>query len=140
MNLGVFLCLRCGSIHRGLGTHISIPKGCTGTYFWGPDEIDRMKSIGNENARRLYGGDEFRPTQDANESVWTQFIVDKYKHRKYSLGDQFDSFFSKLSTKNGQKCQSSMINPERSNKDRTKNQLDTLLFENQNKDKDRGKS
>jgi hypothetical protein len=31
VNLGVFLCIRCGSLHRGIGTHISVPKGCTGT-------------------------------------------------------------------------------------------------------------
>lgn len=31
VNLGVFTCLRCGSYHRALGTHISKPKGCTGT-------------------------------------------------------------------------------------------------------------
>ena len=34
VNLGVFTCLRCGSFHRALGTHISKPKGCTGTYLW----------------------------------------------------------------------------------------------------------
>ena len=32
VNLGVFVCLRCGALHRSLGTSISIPKGCTGTY------------------------------------------------------------------------------------------------------------
>jgi hypothetical protein len=31
VNLGIFLCIRCGSLHRGVGTHISVPKGCTGT-------------------------------------------------------------------------------------------------------------
>ena len=84
INHGVFLCLRCGSIHRGIGTHISIPKGCTGTYLWGPDEIDRMRSIGNENAKQLYGGDDFCPSQYENESVWRQFIVNKYEHRRYN--------------------------------------------------------
>lgn len=34
VNLGVFTCMRCGSFHRALGTHISKPKGCTGTYLW----------------------------------------------------------------------------------------------------------
>ena len=34
VNLGVFTCMRCGSLHRALGTHISKPKGCTGTYLW----------------------------------------------------------------------------------------------------------
>ncbi|KAJ1450296.1 hypothetical protein M885DRAFT_411125, partial [Pelagophyceae sp. CCMP2097] len=29
VNTGSFVCLRCASIHRSLGTHVSIPKGCT---------------------------------------------------------------------------------------------------------------
>ena len=36
VNLGVFLCMTCGAHHRSLGTHMSKPKGCTGTYWWGP--------------------------------------------------------------------------------------------------------
>ena len=38
VNHGVFVCLRCASVHRSLGTHISKPKGCTGTYLWGPTD------------------------------------------------------------------------------------------------------
>ena len=34
VNLGVFTCLRCGSLHRALGTHVSKPKGCQGSYLW----------------------------------------------------------------------------------------------------------
>ena len=30
VNLGVFLCMTCGAHHRSLGTHVSLPKGCTG--------------------------------------------------------------------------------------------------------------
>jgi len=85
VNLGVFLCLRCGSIHRGIGTHISIPKGCTGTYLWGPDEIDRMRYHGNAKAKEVYGGDDFRPSPDASETTWRQFITNKYQHRKFSV-------------------------------------------------------
>merc|ERR1712232_623060 len=55
VNLGVFLCITCGSHHRSLGTHISKPKGCTGTYWWGPDELENMKTIGNTEARKIYG-------------------------------------------------------------------------------------
>ena len=33
VNLGVFTCMRCGSFHRALGTHISKPKGLS-TYLW----------------------------------------------------------------------------------------------------------
>jgi hypothetical protein len=114
VNLGVFLCLRCGSIHRGIGTHVSIPKGCTGklmqycillnyfskknvlltsifsildtvgTYLWGPDELKNMESMGNDKAESIYGGREDRPSATASDDTWKQFIVDKYEKRKFS--------------------------------------------------------
>jgi Putative GTPase activating protein for Arf len=86
VNLGVFLCLRCGSHHRGIGTHISKPKGCTGTYLWGPDEIERMRTIGNERAKQIYGADtdSERPAPDASDAVWRQFLVDKYEKKKFA--------------------------------------------------------
>ena len=83
VNLGVFLCLRCGSAHRGLGTHISVPKGCTGTYLWGPDEIEQMRCRGNAAARQYYGGDKQRPGPSASDEAWREFIRDKYEHQKW---------------------------------------------------------
>ena len=83
VNIGVFLCIRCGSIHRGIGTHISIPKGCTGTYLWGPDEIERMTSLGNEYCAQFYGGLEERPSYDASDETWRTYIRNKYEHKKY---------------------------------------------------------
>eukprot|EP00602_Paraphysomonas_sp_CaronLab_P001824 CAMPEP_0185017434 /NCGR_PEP_ID=MMETSP1103-20130426/392_1 /TAXON_ID=36769 /ORGANISM="Paraphysomonas bandaiensis, Strain Caron Lab Isolate" /LENGTH=189 /DNA_ID=CAMNT_0027546851 /DNA_START=51 /DNA_END=620 /DNA_ORIENTATION=+ len=84
VNLGVFLCLRCGALHRGLGTHISVPKGCTGTYLWGPDELEQMRLKGNAKARDLYGGDNNRPSAEASDEVWREFIRDKYELLKFS--------------------------------------------------------
>lgn len=55
VNLGIFLCMRCGSLHRALGTHISKPKGLTGTYLWGPDEFARMKEVGNTRSNDIWG-------------------------------------------------------------------------------------
>mmetsp|Transcript_6756 Transcript_6756/g.9943 ORF Transcript_6756/g.9943 Transcript_6756/m.9943 type:complete len:197 (-) Transcript_6756:105-695(-) len=84
VNLGIFLCLRCGSIHRGLGTHISIPKGCTGSYYWGPDEIERMEMIGNVKSNLVYGaGEDNRPPLGASDSEWRQFISDKYEQQSF---------------------------------------------------------
>lgn len=84
VNLGVFLCLRCGSLHRALGTHISKPKGCTGTYLWGEDEIARMKEVGNARANEIYGGIRERPSQDAPDSDWLEYIRQKYEKRKFA--------------------------------------------------------
>lgn len=84
VNLGVFLCLRCGSLHRALGTHISKPKGCTGTYLWGADEIARMKEIGNARSHEIYGGIHERPSKDAPDSEWLEYIRQKYEERKFA--------------------------------------------------------
>ena len=91
VNLGVFLCLRCGSLHRALGTHISKPKGCSGTYLWGEDEIARMKEIGNAKANKIYGGIHERPSNNAPESEWLEYLRQKYEQRKFappSSGDE----------------------------------------------------
>ena len=37
INLGVFICMRCAGIHRGLGVHISkvfAPGAFPGLYYW----------------------------------------------------------------------------------------------------------
>lgn len=52
VNIGSFVCVRCASLHRGVGTHISKVKGCGGTYLWGPDEMEAM--IGNKAVNEMY--------------------------------------------------------------------------------------
>ena len=39
-----------------MGTHISRVKNCLGTYLWHPDEMDAMRSGGNDHASSIYGG------------------------------------------------------------------------------------
>ena len=87
VNLGVFTCMRCGSLHRALGTHISKPKGCTGTYLWSPDEVQQMKEIGNAKAQEIYGGEEHRPAEDAPYEVWLEYLRDKYERRRWAKGE-----------------------------------------------------
>uniref|UniRef100_A0A7S2REN2 Arf-GAP domain-containing protein n=1 Tax=Eucampia antarctica TaxID=49252 RepID=A0A7S2REN2_9STRA len=88
VNIGIFLCLRCGSFHRAIGTHISKPKGCTGTYLWGPDEIARMKEIGNIRSNAIYGGIEDMPSSNINnnasDSEWLLYIQNKYEKKLYA--------------------------------------------------------
>ena len=85
VNLGVFLCLECGAHHRSLGTHISRPKGCTGTYLWGPDEIEHMQEIGNKRAaQELYGSYIPSGITKKDGQKWENYLVDKYVHKKYA--------------------------------------------------------
>eukprot|EP00994_Dinema_validum_P002434 NODE_1537_length_915_cov_134.662818_g1194_i0.p1 GENE.NODE_1537_length_915_cov_134.662818_g1194_i0~~NODE_1537_length_915_cov_134.662818_g1194_i0.p1 ORF type:complete len:247 (+),score=77.51 NODE_1537_length_915_cov_134.662818_g1194_i0:58-741(+) len=83
VNHGTFVCLHCASLHRSLGTHISKPKGCTGTYLWGPDEMQRMEDMGNARAQLVYGGAATRPAQSASDETWKQWLCDRYEHRKW---------------------------------------------------------
>mmetsp|Transcript_23894 Transcript_23894/g.56276 ORF Transcript_23894/g.56276 Transcript_23894/m.56276 type:complete len:167 (-) Transcript_23894:146-646(-) len=87
VNLGVFLCMNCGARHRGLGTHITLPKGCTGTYLWGPDEIHQMMAMGNERAKQIYGADDHRPKEGASDVEWLTFLREKYELTKFAPRD-----------------------------------------------------
>lgn len=55
VSLGVFLCIDCAQVHRHLGSHISKIKSCMGTYLWHPDELECMTSMGNKQAKVVYG-------------------------------------------------------------------------------------
>ncbi|KAL9537217.1 hypothetical protein MBANPS3_011977 [Mucor bainieri] len=44
-SLGVFLCIRCASLHRKMGTHISKVKSCS-MDCWTLPEIQHMKQLG----------------------------------------------------------------------------------------------
>lgn len=52
-NLGIFICMRCAGIHRGLGTHISKVKNVT-LDVWEEHMIQNCENIGNGVAKELY--------------------------------------------------------------------------------------
>ena len=84
VNHGTFVCLRCASVHRSLGTHISKPKGCTGTYLWGPDELQAMRP-GNRAANiALLGDSAARLTPDVSDAALREHLVDKYEKKRWA--------------------------------------------------------
>ena len=84
VNHGCFVCLRCASVHRSLGTHISKPKGCTGTYLWGPDELAAMRP-GNRAANiALLGDPAARLTPDVSDAALREHLVDKYEKKRWA--------------------------------------------------------
>jgi len=80
VNLGVFLCIRCSDVHRALGTHITKVKGCSGTYLWGPDEIEQMKQIGNAKAAERYGGATAQSEPSATKERRLELCKSKYEN------------------------------------------------------------
>jgi len=79
---GVFICVTCSDVHRSVGTHITKVKGCTGTYLWGPDELEKMQTVGNNVGEEVYGVEKVSP--DASKEVKQRFVVDKYEKRLFA--------------------------------------------------------
>lgn len=76
VTLGVFLCVRCADVHRALGSHISKVKGCSGTYLWGPDEINRMRVMGNAMGSMHFG--DAKPPKNASKEERVLACMKKY--------------------------------------------------------------
>ncbi|KAK9829298.1 hypothetical protein WJX72_005017 [[Myrmecia] bisecta] len=53
INTGVFICMRCAGIHRGLGVHISKVRSCT-LDTWLPEQVRFMARTGNARANQYY--------------------------------------------------------------------------------------
>lgn len=83
-NLGVFLCMRCASLHRKLGTHISKVKSLT-MDSWSTEQVDNMKSHGNNIMNKLYNPKNVKPPIpmdiDEADSCMERFIRQKYQDR-----------------------------------------------------------
>jgi hypothetical protein len=79
---GVFICVICSDVHRSVGTHISKVKGCTGTYLWGPDELEKMQTSGNRTGEEVYGSNKVDP--GASKEQKQRYVVDKYERRLFA--------------------------------------------------------
>ncbi|PWY93450.1 ArfGap-domain-containing protein [Aspergillus sclerotioniger CBS 115572] len=83
-NLGIFICMRCASLHRKLGTHISKVKSLS-MDTWSDDQVDNMKSHGNNIMNKIYNPRNVKPPvpTDVDESdvCMERFIRQKYQHR-----------------------------------------------------------
>ena len=85
VTLGVFLCNRCYAIHRNVGAHVTRTK-CVGLDTWHPDEIAKLRAVGNRRANAEYEanvGDARKPTAASPDSEAERWIRDKYERRKF---------------------------------------------------------
>lgn len=85
-NLGIFICMRCASIHRGMGAHISKVKHLN-LDRWEDSQVQRMKEVGNLAAKQKY--EERvppcyrRPTRIDPQVLIEQWIRAKYEREEF---------------------------------------------------------
>ncbi|TPR03761.1 Oxidoreductase NAD-binding domain family protein [Aspergillus niger] len=83
-NIGIFICMRCASLHRKLGTHISKVKSLS-MDTWTDDQVDNMKSHGNNIMNKIYNPKNVKPPVptdvDESDACMERFIRQKYQHR-----------------------------------------------------------
>uniref|UniRef100_A0A2A4JKR7 Arf-GAP domain-containing protein n=1 Tax=Heliothis virescens TaxID=7102 RepID=A0A2A4JKR7_HELVI len=85
-NLGIFICMRCASIHRGMGAHISKVKHLK-LDRWEDSQVQRMKEVGNNAAKNKY--EERvppcyrRPNRNDPQVLIEQWIRAKYEREEF---------------------------------------------------------
>ncbi|KAJ6573808.1 hypothetical protein DFH09DRAFT_1276892 [Mycena vulgaris] len=82
-NLGVFLCIRCSGIHRGMGTHISKVKSVD-LDVWTPEQMQSIQKWGNRLAN-LYWEAHLKPGHVPPEHKMESFVRSKYESRRWAL-------------------------------------------------------
>ncbi|EME26443.1 Stromal membrane-associated protein 2 [Galdieria sulphuraria] len=85
VNLGVFLCMTCSSLHRKLGVHVSQVRSCT-LDRWSKEQLERIKNLGNAKGRQLYEANlprGFRRPSSEELDVLERWIRDKYEKKLF---------------------------------------------------------
>ncbi|KAF9261925.1 ArfGap-domain-containing protein [Marasmius fiardii PR-910] len=82
-NLGVFLCIRCSGIHRGMGTHISKVKSVD-LDVWTPEQMESIQKWGNRLAN-LYWESHLKAGHIPPDHKMESFIRSKYESRRWAM-------------------------------------------------------
>ncbi|VUC28563.1 unnamed protein product [Clonostachys rosea] len=89
-SLGVFLCMRCASIHRKLGTHVSKVKSLS-MDSWTNEQVDNMRKVGNVVSNQIYNSDNKKPPVpvdvDEADGAMERFIRQKYMNNVVATRD-----------------------------------------------------
>ena len=82
-NLGVFVCIRCSGIHRGMGTHISRVKSVD-LDAWTDEQLQSILKWGNSRANK-YWESKLSPGHVPSEAKIENFIRTKYESRRWVM-------------------------------------------------------
>ncbi|KAI1400139.1 ArfGap-domain-containing protein [Hypoxylon fuscum] len=82
-NLGVFVCIRCSGIHRGMGTHISRVKSVD-LDSWTDEQLQSVLSWGNARANK-YWEHKLATGHVPSEAKIENFIRTKYELKRWVM-------------------------------------------------------
>eukprot|EP01025_Chloroclados_australasicus_P039199 TRINITY_DN4047_c3_g1_i5.p1 TRINITY_DN4047_c3_g1~~TRINITY_DN4047_c3_g1_i5.p1 ORF type:complete len:186 (-),score=8.75 TRINITY_DN4047_c3_g1_i5:201-692(-) len=86
VSCGVFLCMRCAGIHRGLGVHISQVRSIT-LDTWLPNQVLFLENTGNKIANDYWEATLPQGTRpNTNVAHMTDFIKQKYVAKSWADG------------------------------------------------------
>lgn len=86
-SLGIFLCMRCASLHRKLGTHVSKVKSLS-MDSWTNEQVENMRRNGNVASNKIHNPRNSKPAipldVDEVDAALERFIRQKYDQQSFS--------------------------------------------------------